>query len=105
MALFEDLKRRGLWRGYTQHVLRLEPILEAMSKRGMPVHPARYERVKRTLAIMQAHADRKMQAAVPLEARAVHPKKGYKKPSKDVVEGGSTTHNGEQAIWAMRDFP
>lgn len=104
MALFEDLKRRGLWRGYCQHVIRLEPILVAMSKRGMPVDPARYARVKRTLELMLAAANRKMQAAVPDEARAIHPKLGYKKVPRDFADGGPTNHAGEEATWAYRYF-
>lgn len=105
MGLFEDLKRRGLWRGYTQHVLRLEPILVAMSERGIPVDAYRHSRITKTVTTLVDTAFKRMQANVPDEVRAIHPKLGYKKVPKDFVEGGSTTYNGNLAKWTMRHFP
>jgi uracil-DNA glycosylase family 4 len=103
--LFEDLKRRGLWEGYQRHILRLEPILVAMSERGMPVSAARFAEVKKELEGRQEVAWAAMQAAVPDQVRAVHPKKGYKVDPKDAVEGGETAHGGEPARWGRRFFP
>jgi DNA polymerase I-like protein with 3'-5' exonuclease and polymerase domains len=80
MSLFTDLRERGLWRGYEQHVLRLNPVLERMSARGMPVDPEAFKAVVATLEGDYAEAKRRMQEIVPREVKVI---KTYKRPRKD----------------------
>lgn len=103
-TLFEDIHKRGIWRGYERHVLRLEPILVRASERGIPVDPAKHAEVQRSLGEQVAALDERMQALVPDEVRLIHPKEGYKKEPKGAVEGAATTHAGKPAKWAKRDF-
>ena len=88
-SLLSDISSRGVSRAYAQHTLRLEPILQAMTRRGMPVSPARYTEVKAELASEVARLEGEMQRLVPDEVRPFHPKDGYKVLPKDFTgEGG-----------------
>ena len=86
VSLLSDLKQRGVWRSYDQHVLRLEPILQAMTRRGIPVDPTRYAEVKAELTAEVARLEQAMQAMVPDEVRPFHPKDGYKRPPVDIPQ-------------------
>ena len=103
--LLDDLKKRGVWRGYERHVLRMEPILLNMSERGMPVDPGRHAEVFADLEQIKGELWGRMQALVPDEVRAIHPKQGYKKEPKGAALNTTTTHAGEDAKWARRFFP
>lgn len=74
--LFADLHQRGIFRGYHEHVVRLNPVLERMSVRGMPVSPERFVEVVALLESDFKAAKELMQTLVPLEVKA---KKRYKK--------------------------
>jgi DNA polymerase I-like protein with 3'-5' exonuclease and polymerase domains len=104
MGLAEDLRARGVYEGYERYVLGLEPILTDLHTNGMPVDTARYVEVHAELSERKIDAEKAMQALIPDEVRLHHPKLGYKKEPKDFVDGGPTTHNGEPATWAYRDF-
>ena len=104
MALLDDLEKRGIYQGYERYVLGLEPILQQLHIHGMPVNPARHSEVMAELTTRKADAELAMQALIPNEVRAHHPKLGYKKEPKGFVDGGPTTHNGEPATWGYRDF-
>ena len=75
----------GIRRGYDRYVVALEPVLHAMSKRGIPVSPAEHERVSAELERELIRIDEEMQALVPDEVKAIHPKLGYKKTPKDTA--------------------
>ena len=105
MGLFTDLKARGVWSGYEKYVVRLEPILEAMSARGIPVPRDAWEGVKELLEARRGEIVTAMQALIPEACRPFHPAKGYKKEPKDFIEGGATEHAGEAAMWGKRRFP
>lgn len=80
MSLFSDLHEKGLWRGYHNHVVRLNAILERMSARGMPVDPETFSTVVTTLKSDFEKARALMQTLVPIEIRAI---KVYKREPKD----------------------
>jgi len=75
----------GLSRGYQKFVLDLEPVLEDMSARGIPVSPAEHARVTAELLATVAAADAAMQAMVPDACKQVSPSRGYKKLPKDTT--------------------
>ena len=77
------LREKGLWRGYSRHVVALNPVLERMSARGMPVDPEAFAEVVATLEADHKAAKQRMQELVPDEIKA---KKVYKKPRPDGVQ-------------------
>jgi DNA polymerase I-like protein with 3'-5' exonuclease and polymerase domains len=83
MSLFHDLHEKGLWRGYERHIVQLNPVLERMSMRGMPVDPDQFKVVTDTITNDFRAEKEKMQSLVPLELKV---KKVYKKPRKDGVQ-------------------
>lgn len=102
--LFADLEARGLNGGYDQFVMQLEPVLQDMSERGMPVSRVAFDEAKAKLEQAQSEAWAAIQALVPDEVRACNPKQGYKKEPKGAVLGEKTEHGGEPATWAKRWF-
>src|SRR5437899_12284311 len=56
MGLLQDLRDRGIYSGYERYVLQLEPILEEMGARGVPVSPARHAEVLAELKKAQREA-------------------------------------------------
>lgn len=102
--LFADLEARGLSGSYDQFVMQLEPVLQDMSERGMPVSRTAFDEAKVKLEQAQSDAWAAIQALVPDDVRACNPKQGYKKEPKGAVLGGKTEHGGEPAVWGQRDF-
>jgi len=85
MGLIQDLHDRGIWSGYEQYVVKLEPVLEEMGARGVPVSPTRHAEVKAELERRLNEADAAMQAFIPATVRSCTPKKGYKREPKDTT--------------------
>jgi DNA polymerase I-like protein with 3'-5' exonuclease and polymerase domains len=79
MSLFQDMRERGIWRGYERHVVALNPVLERMAERGMPVDPTAFAEVVQRLTDDYQAAKRLMQTLVPLEVKRT---KAYKKTPK-----------------------
>ena len=78
--IFKALHEKGLWRAYERHLVRLNPILERMSERGMPVDADAFAAVIATLEGDFEAARAQMQSLVPYEVKA---KKVYKRPRPD----------------------
>ena len=81
--LAKSMQEKGIWRGYSQHVLKLNPILERMSERGMPVDQVSFGEVVALLKRDFAAAKAEMQRLVPFEVKR---KKVYKKVPKKKLE-------------------
>ena len=84
MGMIADAKRTGLWRAYERQVMSLEPVLQAMSRRGMPVNRAQYNVVEGILEKAKDARMADMQRIVPTELMPFTPKGGYKRSPKDV---------------------
>jgi hypothetical protein len=83
LAISGELKRTGLWDVYDRDVIRLDPVLRYMERRGMPIdYETRLDRAKK-LAVAQQETAGQMEAAVPLAARRHEPKEGYVKAPND----------------------
>jgi len=80
MSIFQQLREKGLWRGYLNHIVRLEPVLVRMAERGMPVEPVAFEAVVKRLTDDFNASKELMQTLVPIECKKV---KVYKRPKKD----------------------
>lgn len=80
MGILEQLHKQGLWRGYSRHVVVLEPILRKMSVRGMPVNQEEFDKVVAHLEGDFKAAKDRMQELVPYEVKQ---KKVYKRPKAD----------------------
>ncbi len=89
--IFDDLRKRGVERGYNQHVFKLWPVLVKAADRGVPVN----DQARKEFAVVLDDSKKKvyaeMQAIVPDEVRKIHPTLGYKREPKEVVEA--------RAIW------
>lgn len=79
MSLITVLKNKGIYRGYHDHIVRLEPILDAMSRRGMPVNAEAFATVEAQLKADMERLTAEMQALVPDEVKQW---KIYKKEPK-----------------------
>lgn len=69
MNLLQDIDNMGLRSGYDRYVLALEPVLTAMSRRGIPVSPAEHKRVTAELEVELKRVEQAMQVLVPEEAK------------------------------------
>ena len=76
MGLIQSLQLKGIYRGYHDHVVRLEPILREMSGRGMPVNVESFAAVEAQLKTDMVRLTAEMQALVPDECKVL---KVYKK--------------------------
>lgn len=81
MGLAKQLRQQGIWRGYERHVVRLNPVLERMSERGMPVDPDEFAKVEAGLTTDLAAAEGEMQRMIPQEIKRI---KHYKR-KPDVI--------------------
>lgn len=79
MGLIQVLQSKGIYRAYRDHIVGLEPILQAMSRRGIPVNPNLFAQTEATLKADMVRLTAEMQALVPDEAKTL--KVFKKKPS------------------------
>lgn len=91
-GLVTVMQRAGVWRGYQDQVVGLEPILFDMSERGMPIDATMFVEVKRQLTEEMDKAKLDMVALVPRELRKVHT---YKKRPKKFTPN----HYEEGGVW------
>jgi DNA polymerase I-like protein with 3'-5' exonuclease and polymerase domains len=84
MSLLADIDAMGLRAAYDKFVIKLEPVLKAMSERGIPVSPTEHARVTAQLQATVAAAESAMQAMVPEAVKAISPKRGYVRTPKNV---------------------
>jgi len=74
-----DLRKLGIWSGYTRHILRLSPVLDNMTRRGVPINDGARQEFGTWLDEQQVVLKKEIQEMVPEELCAVHPKEGYKR--------------------------
>lgn len=81
--LVASLVDMGIWRGYSEHVLKLEPILRAAGKRGMPISVDQFDKISAKLQHTVDSGEEDFQHLVP---DALIPRKIYKKkPPKTLI--------------------
>lgn len=88
--IFFDMEKRGVLRGYQDHVYGLWPILVAASDRGMPVNEDKRLALGKELRQAKEKEWERMQELVPDEIRKIHPKEGYKKVPRVLRDWGIT---------------
>jgi len=81
----DEMKKRQVWDGYQRHIVQLEPVLQAMSRRGMPVNEEARKKLGEELTLEKEIIFQKMQAHVPEELKNVSPKEGYVREPKDLA--------------------
>jgi uracil-DNA glycosylase family 4 len=74
-----DLRKLGIWKGYESHILRLSPVLDRMSARGVPVNDAKRVEFGKWLDQEKLALERRIQDLVPEECKGIHPVEGYKR--------------------------
>lgn len=82
MGLISVLQQKGIYQGYKRHIVDLEPVLRAMSGRGMPVNAEAFAAVEAQLTADMVRLTAEMQALVPDECKVV---KVYKKKPSVVL--------------------
>lgn len=83
LKIEEDLKRSGLWAVYERDVIQLEPVLQYMSKMGMPVDQAIREDRAVKIAEELKNVRSGMEQLVPVGARKIA--KVFVKPPRDLT--------------------
>jgi len=103
-----SLEKRGVMRGYMEHIVGFDKVLVNMSRRGILQDPEAKEEFRKELVSEMAKVDETLQAKAPEEMRSIHPKEGYKQDKAAERDGAAehaeTTHQGHPAIWTRRQF-
>lgn len=80
MAVIEaELRASGLWEVYDRDIVRLEPMLAAMSTAGMPIDRERRAHYAQTLDTRLGEVRTALVGAIPFSARSWTPAQGYTK--------------------------
>lgn len=74
----QALEQRGILESYERHVVQVKPIMQGMTRRGIPVNNERRLAFRGDLVTARGEVDVKIQARVPETVRKLHPKEGYK---------------------------
>lgn len=85
LKIEEELKKHDLWRVYERHVLRLDPVLSAMSKVGIPIDIDKRKEFAQELSRLQDEGREKMQDVVPASVKRLQPKGGYVRVPEDTT--------------------
>lgn len=83
-----ELHRQQLWKPFERHVIKLDWVLNEMSKAGMPLDNTARIALSKEVRTALDNVERRIQTSVPIEVRRKHV---YKKPVKDKSEGEWTT--------------
>jgi uracil-DNA glycosylase family 4 len=75
----------SLWDGYGDQVVRLAPVLDRMSARGIPVDDGKRLELDTEFTVVLERTSAACQALVPEELRNVTPKNGYVRPPEEVM--------------------
>jgi uracil-DNA glycosylase len=81
----DELKAKGIWDGYQRHIVQLEPVLQAMSGRGIPVNNEARLQLGVELSQEKKEVFEIMQELVPDSLKNLSPKEGYVKTPKDTT--------------------
>ncbi len=107
-TMMTHLEKRGVLRGYMEHVVKFDPVLMNMSRRGILQDPEAKEEFRKELVSEMVKVDGVLQAKAPEVMRSIHPKDGYKQDKAaerdGAVEHGETTYQDHPAIWTRRQF-
>jgi hypothetical protein len=80
-----ELRASGLWEVYERDIVRLEPMLTAMSAAGMPIDADRRAHYAQTLEARLGEVRTALVSAIPLTARSWSPAQGYTKDPADTA--------------------
>lgn len=77
VAICRGLKAGGLWPFYQRHVLDLEPYLEAMAGKGLPIDAGRRQEAATWLEGQLSTVQHQMEAVLPDPLHRFDPKQGF----------------------------
>ncbi len=83
--LTEDLKTRGILRGYERHVRGLWPILNDVSRRGIPMSAEKQAEFSSWLQTNLENVDQEIQRIVPDDLKNVSPPEGFVRDPEDTT--------------------
>lgn len=85
IGIKRDLITNNLWEVYERHVIKLNEALNYMTGKGVLLDKVLRQEAETKLQTLLDVTEIKMEAAVPKEARRLHPKNGYKKVPNDLT--------------------
>lgn len=100
-----DMKQWDIWESYERQVLRLQPVLQRMSDRGLPIDNIEREKQKAELDRSKLEILQDIQQHMPDELCNVDPKKGFvigpklKKGFIEEVGGGYRWWDSDNETW------
>ena len=101
--LVRDMKQAGVWESYQKFVVRLRPILDRMSERGIALDLAGRSVFYDEIRAIQAGALGELQELVPDSEKNCEPKNGYASDKvADKWRATSVLEDGER--WVRRTF-
>ena len=75
-----NLEKAHLWDLFQRHCVQLDPILQQMSTAGVLLDDEMRHKVGAELSVELQRLDAAIEVAVPVAARRLHPKDGFKRP-------------------------
>lgn len=80
-SLPQLMQKRGVWRGYVEHVYNVHPILERATEKGIPVDEEKRTKVEEDFKSRRQIVHKNLQQIIPDDIRNIRPKR------KDKVTG------------------
>jgi uracil-DNA glycosylase family 4 len=81
-----DNNSKTLWEGFVDDVLKLKPILDDMSRRGIPTDLIAREELDKEISKEIKKTQEELKKLYPFELRNIDPKEGYRNVPKEVIE-------------------
>lgn len=101
-GLTREMREIGVWDSYQKFVVRLRPVLDRMSARGVALDHEGREKFREEVLGIQRQAFEEMQGMVPDELKNCVPKEGYK--NDKIAEKARLKPLAEGEKWARRIF-
>jgi uracil-DNA glycosylase family 4 len=110
-GLYDDANRLGVWKGYTDMVCDMWPILRDAQRRGIPVTRDKLREFRKMMQSRAAEVDVKVQQYIPDELRKTAPKFGFVRTPKVIqeiqkieVDGNLFEHGDKEKLIAKIGF-
>lgn len=84
LKIFKDMDKRGVRRGYEEHIVKLRRILYKAECRGIPVNNEKRVVFGTEIREEERKAFERLQSLIPQELKKTHPSSGYKREPKGV---------------------
>lgn len=83
--LKQDANKRGQWDSFQRHIVELDSILNKLNVKGIQIDQDRRRELSQQLSAALVAEGEALDKLVPTEAKALHPKEGFKKQPDDTT--------------------